>query len=372
MEVCFVHYPVDKYPSCHSSTICQMPNGDILASWFAGLVESSDDTVLLGSRLKKGEKIWRDPFVIVNVAGHASGNPRLFIGPDKAVWLLSPINYGHWCQNGTILFLKRSYDNGRTWTDLELFCKERGLLGKNKPLQLKADPDIWIIPVEYEKKWIAAFIRSDNGGQDWNVVGDIGRRENVRLHQPTIVELSDGGLLVYMRSWEGYIYQSRSLDKGKTWSVSEPTVILNNNSGIDMVSLESGNLLLVCNPVGLGKNGNIVVDQKLKTNKAEQYTIENLCIADDRNSSNIFGQEKITEDVISDLYPCWGPRTPLSLILSMDEGKTWKIKKDLENGEGEYSYPAVIQDKEGIIHVIYTFKRTHIKHVSLTEDELIR
>lgn len=161
-------------------------------------------------------------------------------------------------------FSKRSYDNGHTWTDLELFINERGVLGKNKPLQLKADPKIWIIPVEYEKEWVAAFIRTDNGGRSWEIVGDLGRKENLRLHQPTIVELSNGALLAYMRSWEGYIYESLSQDRGKTWSAPEPTALLNNNSGIDMVLLKSGTLVLVCNPAGLGENGDVVVDQNQK------------------------------------------------------------------------------------------------------------
>ncbi len=371
MEERFIFNFNDKYPSCHASVICELPNGDLLASWFAGSVEAAGDTVHLGSRLTKGSNKWSDPFILVNVAHHASGNPRLFIGPDKAVWLLAPINYGHWCQDGTMLFLKRSYDNGYTWTDLELFVEKKGVLGKNKPIQLQADPSVWIIPAEYERTWVVTFILSENSGGSWDIVGEIGRNENIRLHQPTLVELHNGDLLAYMRSWEGHIYQTRSSDRGETWAPAVPTTLLNNNSGIDMVKLQSSTLVLVFNPIGLGKSGKIVVDQDLKRTQADEYNVKNLCLADDKNSYHVIGREKITDEAISDLYPQWGPRTPLSIAVSKNDGQLWTIVKDLETEEGEFSYPAIIQGKERRIHITYTYNRKHIKHVALEENELI-
>ena len=64
-------------------------------------------------------------------------------------------------------------------------------------------------------------------------------------------------------------------------------------------------------------------------------------------------------------------RTPLSIVRSLDEGKTWETPLKLESNPGEYSYPCIIQSADGKIHVTYTFRRYAIKHVELNEDWLV-
>ena len=48
-----------------------------------------------------------------------------------------------------------------------------------------------------------------------------------------------------------------------------------------------------------------------------------------------------------------------------EDGKKWHAALVLENQQGEYSYPAVIQTSDGRVHVTYTWKRRLIKHVVL-------
>lgn len=373
IEERFVFISNEKYPSCHAANICELKNGNLLATWYAGLEEGSDDSVILGSFFLRFNNTWQKPFILVNVYKHASGNPRIFIGPDNGLWLLSPINYGKWCNGGTMLFLKRSYDDGITWTDLELFIEKKGILGRNKPLYIK--PKIWIIPAEYETTLKVTFIRSEDNGKTWKIIGNIGETENVKLEQPTLVELSNGELLAYMRTWEGKIYQVRSYDKGKTWTSAESTSLPNNNSGIDMIKLHSSNLILAFNPVGLGKFGDIfTVNRSLKKATESNYKTNpnNFIIAKEFELLRVIKKGKIQYKKEFSDYPQWGPRSPLSLAISKDEGKTWNICFDLEKGNGEYSYPTILQDSYKLIHIIYTYNRTRIKHVLLTENELLR
>jgi predicted neuraminidase len=62
-------------------------------------------------------------------------------------------------------------------------------------------------------------------------------------------------------------------------------------------------------------------------------------------------------------------RSPLNVSVSRD-GKTWEAALVLESEPGEYSYPAVIQTSDGLVHITYTWKRQRIKHVELDPARL--
>ena len=125
--------------------------------------------------------------------------------------------------------------------------------------------------------------------------------------QPTLWESIPDQVHMLLRSTEGMIYRSDSKDGGDTWTEAYATELPNNNSGIDMIRSEDGKLFLVYNPVGVN----------------------------------------------------WGDRTPISLAVSKDDGKTWKKIRDLSTGEGEFAYPAIIQD-EDFLYITYTYKRKNI------------
>ncbi len=55
-------------------------------------------------------------------------------------------------------------------------------------------------------------------------------------------------------------------------------------------------------------------------------------------------------------------RSPLNLAVSR-EGAAWEAALILESTVGEYSYPAIIQTSDGLVHITYTWKRQKVKHV---------
>ena len=71
----------------------------------------------------------------------------------------------------------------------------------------------------------------------------------------------------------------------------------------------------------------------------------------------------------------WGPRTPLWVSFSADDGETWPWKVVLEEGPGEYSYPTAVQSKDGTLHITHTYNRVAIRHAAVPEgaiEELCR
>lgn len=341
----FIFSGREPFNACHASTICQLPDGSLAVAWYASnAYEGTDDQVIMGCLMCGETGQWQEPEVWVDVPNRAAGNPVLFVGPDGNLWLMPPVNYGKWCDGGTRLFFKRSRDGGRTWSDLELFCEEPGILVKNKAICLKQE-NKWILPAYFESGGAPCFFVLMETKNFPQVVGyeQIAPEKELNLRQPTVVELSDGALLAYLRSHHGRVFETRSFDKGENWTKAQPIGLPNPNSGIDMVALESGSLVLAFNPV-------TTID------------CDRWAFAPVRKRSGL------------------GPgRTPLVLGLSEDEGKTWPHKIVLEDlpedaSEGtdpvEFSYPAVIQASDGSLHVTYTYRRHSIKHVVVTENEI--
>ena len=135
--------------------------------------------------------------------------------------------------------------------------------------------------------------------------------------QPTMWEYAPGRVKMLMRSTQrvGCVCASLSEDYGRTWSPAERVAVPNPNSGLDAVRLKDGRIVLACNP----------------------------------------SREE---------------RTPLSVLVSDDNGVTWPRRVDLETNPGEYSYPAIIQSENGRVHVAATHQREQIFHYVLEPAEL--
>ncbi len=62
-------------------------------------------------------------------------------------------------------------------------------------------------------------------------------------------------------------------------------------------------------------------------------------------------------------------RSPLNVAVSRD-GKDWQAALVLEDQPGEYSYPAVIQTSDGLVHITYTWQRRRVRHVVVDPAKL--
>jgi hypothetical protein len=72
----------------HSSSIVELPNGDLLSCWFEGSGErGANDVAIMGARLRKGEKEWSNTFVMADTPGHPDCNPVLFLNKEGKLFL---------------------------------------------------------------------------------------------------------------------------------------------------------------------------------------------------------------------------------------------------------------------------------------------
>jgi predicted neuraminidase len=68
--------------------------------------------------------------------------------------------------------------------------------------------------------------------------------------------------------------------------------------------------------------------------------------------------------------PISGHRNQLALLRSTDQGETWNLVRVIEQSRDdrdEFSYPALLQDRTGMIHLLYTWKRQGIRHARFTQ-----
>jgi predicted neuraminidase len=311
------------FESCHASTLVSLDNGDILAAWFGGSWEGNPDVAIwMARRTIDG---WQRPFVAADRWCVPQWNPTLFRRPDGRVLLFykDAKTIPEWKT-----MVKYSDDGGKTFSEPRQMISEgmpdRGP-AKNKCILL-SDGSI-AAPGSTEPSgvdiWDSFVDISRDGGENWELGSFIPvRRVDKRarhfvydpkmcygkgLIQPTLWESKPGHIHALMRSTSAAIFRSDSTDGGKTWCCAYNTGLPNNNSGIDLVKLDSGDLVLISNPVGWD----------------------------------------------------WGARTPLTLSCSDDNGKTWKEIFVLENESGEYSYPAIIAKGNEIL-LTYTWRRERV------------
>ena len=307
-------YSDDRILSCHASTLIELENGDILTAWFGGKAEGDKSVEIWMSRRSKNK--WSTPIVMTNYPDTPTWNPVLFCDKSGTIWLFFKV--GPHPERWTGAY-KTSIDGGKTWSDITLL--PAGQLGptKNKPIQLTNGDMICGSSVEAYNVWSCWTEISSDEGRTWRIGGPITVPDKpLGVIQPTLWEYEPGKLKMLMRSTKeiGHIVESYSEDGGFTWSPGKPIESLPNpNSGIDAVKMQNGIIALVYNHTYKG-------------------------------------------------------RTPLNIAFSIDNGKNWGKPFVLEDGPSEYSYPAIIQSNDGMLHITYTWNRVKIKYVVIDPKTL--
>ncbi|WP_086476119.1 sialidase family protein [Arenibacter amylolyticus] len=348
----------------HASSIVALPNGDLLSCWFQGSGErKANDVQIMGSRLQKGHAAWSAPFVMADTPGQPDCNPVLFVDGDGKLflfwivvqanrWERSILKYKtavdylksgapNWDWQEVILLkpdekfentietqFKAMPPRGLTWAEYapnyetmileaakDKTKKETGWMTRIHPTVLPSGRIL--LPLYSDGYNLSLIAISDDQGTTWQPSLPIVGYGNI---QPSIVRKKDGSLVAYMRDngdAPGRILESTSKDDGYTWTPASKSNIPNPGTSMETLVLANGNWIMVYNDLESG-------------------------------------------------------RSSLAVSLSEDEGKTWKWTRNLEVHEnGSFSYPSMIQTRDGFIHITYSYHiagNKTIKHVAFPSE----
>jgi predicted neuraminidase len=354
----------------HASSIVELPDGRLLACWYFGSGErTADDVKVQAAYLKKGAAAWDAPFTLDDTPGFPDTNPILMMDRRQRLWFIwtaildnrwetallklrisepgvaggSPGGVPRWQISDNILLVPQDFSAkvspvirrlvadvppGRDRNEANMAVERStdkllnrlGWMPRIHPLELPSGRVL--LPLYSDTYNLSLVAITDDGGRSWSASEPLVSLGGV---QPSLVRRRDGSVAAYMRD-NGpppqRVLVSDSRDEGRTWSEVRDSEIPNPGSSVEVIALRSGAWCMVLNDAEKG-------------------------------------------------------RDKLSAWLSEDEGKTWPWRRTLEdNPLGGFSYPSVIQAKDGQIHATYshnlkadeTAKQLQtIKHVAFTE-----
>ena len=365
-------FPLESWHN-HASCIVECPNGDLLACWYHGSGERrANDVIIEGARLVRGEEGWRPRFTMADTPGYPDCNPCMIVDPDDRLWLFWPtILDNRWESAITKCKTSTDYQNPDSppvwdWQDfvhvtptafaeafdeaadaaiakyadkaLERIAAEvylqkiraeaRVLLNQRLGWMPRAHPTIlpsgrMILPLYTDRFSISIMAITDDRGRTWQTSEPLVGFGNI---QPSIARKNDGTLVAMMRE-NGPLERIRiatSLDSGFSWGPVGEMDLPNPGSGLEVMRLNNGHWALIYNDTTDGRHS-------------------------------------------------------LAVSISDDEGASWKWTRHLElepPGQGSFSYPSIIQSRDGLLHATYSVHlprdeqgnaRKSIKHAAFNE-----
>lgn len=315
-------------PSVHAPTLAELSDGTILSVWYGGEREGAHDVALYSSQLDKVSQSWSEPVVSLSrqrvsdelgVHIRKLGNAVLLAGDKQDVWMFFvTASIGGWSTSS--INMVKSADGGNNWGEIKRLVTSPFLnlstLTKGHPFFYQ-DGTIGL-PVYHELAGkFAELLRLDTEGEIKEKIRMTKGRHKI---QPDIAVLGEEHMLAVLRdsSPERKLLQMTSMDSGKSWSELSDTHLPNPDAAVSVT----------------GNSDGIV----LAFNDSAKH------------------------------------RNPLSIAISTDQGRNWKKIADIEASElreddnkDEFSYPYIIQSRDGIYHLVYTWKREKVAYVSFNK-----
>ncbi|MBH2009497.1 MAG: exo-alpha-sialidase [Xanthomonadaceae bacterium] len=358
----------------HAASIVELRDGRLRAVWFSGSREGAGDVVIKTSVMEPESLRWSEETTLLD-RQHLQqglwryvkkiGNPVIARMPDDSLvlWMVN-VSVGGWA--GSSITWLRSTDDGMSWSLPRRLVTSPFLnistLAKGAPIFYQ-DGQIGL-PVYHE--FVSKFAEILRISPEGRVLGKTRIPRSQTSLQPVVLVSSARQAQIYMRSGHSTaVMASETVDAGKTWSATHATAWPNPDSALAGVVTAAGQQWLALNP----KPKNREILALLQASAAGSFagvipwTVESsptpeirLPVSDyerllgDELQKQGASQAQIQADVASAKRQLCGSATCLQ----------------------EFSYPYLLQSRDGYLHLVYTWHRSRIKHVRLDPLQVLQ
>lgn len=334
----------------HSSSVIELPDGDLFACWYHGSGErTANDVVIQGARWNAKRNRWGPVLALADTPGLPDCNPILFLDAKQRVWLFWVVVHANRWEHSILKYRRADRVDPEkgpiwNWQDVIHLVPGEGFVHSMKQGfdELQFEEEMWaeyakpytqllldaakdsakrqcgwmprvhpitlpsgriVLPLYSDGFNLSMMALSDDQGETWQASKPI---VGLGPIQPAVLHRRSGQLVAYFRDAGGApnrILQSVSDDQGESWSVARDTQLPNPGSSVDAVQTQSGDWWLVVNDAERGRHN-------------------------------------------------------LRLKRSTDEGRTWQDAVEIENdasGKRGFSYPSMIEATDGSLHVTYSY-----------------
>lgn len=349
----------------HAASLVELRDGRLQAVWFSGSREGASDVSIrtavmdpstlqwgpestLMGRKKLQRGLWRYVKKI--------GNPVIARAPDGSLllWMVN-VSLGGWA--GSSISWIRSTDEGQNWSQPRRLVTSPFL---NISTLVKAGPvamtngDI-SLPVYHE--FLTKFgevLRLDSAGQ----VTDKVRIANSRTAlQPVLLPSDAEHAQVYLRSGTAKaLMTSDTSDAGKSWSPAQASAWPNPDSALAGLVSGSGSQWLALNPAEKNRDVLALLQAPVGASfaGARRWTVESSVTPQTPISASSFDRVLSAELIARGASAAQAQAYVAGALRQLCDGGSCAQ---------EFSYPALLQTRDGSIHLVYTWHRTRIKHV---------
>jgi sialidase-1 len=300
--------------------VARLESGKLLTV-FAVLPKETKDARIVRSLSDDGGKTWSEPRLVIDNPGLRDVDPNIVLNGKRILVFSTTVDPQSKKIDRSQVFLSQSDDDGGTWSiPREIKFPFRYFVGKRHngirladgTLAMPFSWDLWAergIPAQTEgEMYEASGILLSKDGVEWTPFGALEIWEkkvtpfsNNGLSEPALVELSNGELLMLMRTGTTFFWESRSRDGGMTWDAPSQSRLMAHNT-----------------PAALWR-----LDEKPD---------EIICIWDNSPRN----------------------RYPLSVAISSDGGHNWSKPRDVATSEGgQISYPGITQASDGTFVAVW-------------------